>query len=947
MIDDREQKIEDYCYKNVFDIVDNYEQTFGNPMSEESLIQKIELQAESVLREAGNVYLPGKEELIKRVKTRLEIDKSITYGPSSVLSDNCSNHQEWLTEQYINENKWPHWKSFRKYLRDNGAGSGQLKELAESTTTILKNIENPARPAPWDTRGLVVGNIQAGKTTNYIGVLAKAVDAGYKVLIVLAGTTNDLRSQTQSRIDEGLLGYDTSKQLVGNKRRFREGRTINAATNSSLSGDFSKQSSVANFRLDGEDAVLYVVKKNVSILRNLYRDFQNNLELNGKIAAPLLLIDDEADNASVNGKQQPYDLYTGKLVAKEEVDPAKVNLYIRAILSCFSRSTYIAYTATPYANIFIMPSEQADKEKTVYDEKLERNVIIGEDLFPRNFIVQISPGSNYYGPEQVFGLGANDKELPVVIRTSLFEKEDTIMKVSGKTRKWIGTEMPISMKYAILCFIISVSGKRFRNIRNKHNTMLIHVDRLNKVQSEITCWVEEYIKEIKEIFLTGTKSKQIKFYDELRQIWEKEYLPKFAEIKEITKDLSLTPIAWKDIEHYIPVVIADIECLEINSSRGKKGFEYNKYPNGRTIIAIGGDKLARGLTLEGLTISYFLRHSRMYDSLLQMGRWFGYRAGYIDLSRIFASSSLISNYAEIAKANSDLSEQFRILASLQPARTPRDFGLMVMTDASSPLMVTALNKSRNTVKRVVSFSGKPSAVTYITRKEEKNAANIEIIRTFLSQLSSPEMIGRTYVWKDVPAEQIIKGFLDRKFYIEIQNSIYSLDSVIEYIKKMNKQNEIISWTVALFQGDSEEAYNITPDIRISLSQRAVFVSDTYYELNQRRLPSALDEAIDLSEFQFKEALDSTNVERKRLGKGITHTPSPPNIRRVRPATNGLLMLYLLELHEKETSKKINGIFPSFMISFSESSLGLSDTVVEYQLNAVAERAFRNKMEGVD
>ena len=950
-MDDRNQKIEDYCYNNISDQMDNYEEAFGVPFSEESLNEKIEIQVDSVLREVG-VYLPGKEELTKRIKNRLEIEKSITYGPSSILCDIYADHQEWLTEQYINDTKWYHWKSFKKFLRYNGAGQNQLDELNKSTTEILKNIENPERPAPWDTRGLVVGNIQAGKTTNYIGVMAKAVDAGYKVLIVLAGTTNDLRSQTQHRIDEGLLRYDSSKQLnivKASPSRNNDGRKIHAATNSSLNGDYGKMCSVSNIRLDGEDAVLYVVKKNVSILRNLYRDLQNNIEMNGKISAPMLLIDDEADNASVNGKQQAYDLYTGKLVTEEETDPAKVNQYIRAILACFSRSAYIAYTATPYANIFIMPSSSDDKEKKIYDDKLDREIAIGEDLFPRNFIVQLSPGSNYYGPEQVFGLGSNGKELPVVIRTSQFEDEDEILKTTRTSRQWIGTAMPESMKYAILCFVISIAGKRYRNIKNKHNTMLIHVDRLTKVQNQVTDWVENFIEEIKEIFLIESRSKQLKFLEKLHSIWNEEYSPKLDTIKKITGDLSLTPITWDNLEPYIPNAIKDIECLEINSSRGKKGFEYDQFLEGRTIIAVGGDKLARGLTLEGLTISYFLRHSRMYDSLLQMGRWFGYRNGYIDLSRIFASSTLISNFAEIARANYDLAEQFRQLAALQPARTPKDFGLMVMADPSSQLMVTALNKSRNTIKRVLTFSGKPAAVTYITKNETRNQSNLELVRSFILELGSPCRKGSTYIWKDVSASEIITGFLDKKFYIDPRNSIYSMKSIVDYIKKMNERGEVINWTVALFQGESTRTpCKLTENVDVVLSRRAVSTSaETYYEINQRRLPSGSDESIDLTEEEFKKALDLTNKWRRSNGKDDTNTPSPHNIRRVRSALKGLLMIYLLEIYDDKTGKTFPGVFPSFMLSFSESTSSINDSVVTYQLNAIAERDYIKRMEGVD
>ena len=955
MIKNLDHEIEDFCISQILTYIDEFELKFNRPVSSESMFDRINMEVDSILSEQEMQYSIDAEELKKRVRHNLEVKRSLTFDPAVSLIDKATDHIPWLEETKENIKKWHHWEEYRAYMRKKHASPAQLAELYSSTEKILSLLENPKRPAPWDVRGLVVGNIQAGKTSNYIGLLAKAVDAGYKVIIVLAGMTNDLRSQTQARIDSGLLGYDssnyTSSSIKLSTQKYK-GRTIHAKTSRELNGDYGKASSFVNIRLDGEDAVLYVVKKNVSILRNIYRDLQNNLEGNGKISAPMIMIDDEADNASINGKQQEFDLMTGKPVDKDEINPAEVNKYIRAILACFDRSAYVAYTATPYANIFIMPNDsKVDRDKTVFDEKLKRDIIIGEDLFPRNFIVELSPGSDYYGPEQIFGNG-EQPGLPVVIPTSRFEKEEEIIKQgkTGKSVKWVATAMPLSMRYSIDCFLISVAGKIIRNTENRHNTMLIHVDRLNATQSEVIRWVKEYIDNIRDTFQVGTPDRQQSFLDHLHEIWLEEYAPKFDEIKSITSDISLTKLDWNEVEPEIRNVLNMVECLEINSQNGKKGFEYDKYPDGRTVIAVGGDKLARGLTLEGLSISYFMRHSRMYDSLLQMGRWFGYRSGYIDLSRIFASSMLIRNFEIITKANADLSVQFKTLVGLQPQKTPRDFGLMVQTDPNSILLVTALNKSKNTAKRRISFSGNTTSIPYILKDPKKNLENLEIMASFLSRLGAyTEIKQNAYVWNDVPVSTVLQEFIGRGMNIDPQNSLYSYDALADYIKKMNKYGELVNWTVALVQGDGAKngrEVKLGNNMQIQVSSRAIFNPDddnlSYYEINQRRLPAGSNESIDLTQEQYNIALNATNETRKKNGKGPAQVPSPQEIRRARPASNALLLLYVLSLHHD--NKYLEGYFPSFMISFAESSLGRCMSSVTCQLNAIAEREYRKRFE---
>lgn len=320
-----------------------------------------------------------KEQLAKRIIN----DYGIFEGPAKVLQDN-TDHEEWLAEERASID-WNIWNRYVKYLetKRNPMPPSAVKSIDESTDEVLKRLESPRRKGNWDRRGMVVGNVQSGKTANYTGLICKAVDAGYKVIIVLAGLNNDLRSQTQKRIDKDFLGRNTIKKKDHDQTSTRIGAglipgftipAINAVTSADAGGDYRKKVHETVMITPGSDPVIAVVKKNVTPLKNLYNWF-SEINESGRIAnVPLLLIDDEADNASVDTKA--LKLIDNADADAKEQDPTKINGYIRKILNCFEQSAYVGYTATPFANIFIYPIDPENAKKEY-----------GEDLFPRSFIL--------------------------------------------------------------------------------------------------------------------------------------------------------------------------------------------------------------------------------------------------------------------------------------------------------------------------------------------------------------------------------------------------------------------------------------------------------------------------------------------------------------------------------------------------------------------------------
>ena len=338
---------------------------------------------------------------------KMESIHSVMVGSADVLDD-WTDHEEWFnssTDSPIKRDfEWHFWKHYRDYLTVvKGWSNTVVNSINSLSSRIIARLEDPLRPGRWDRRGMVMGSVQSGKTANYTALLTKAADAGYRFFIVLAGVHNSLRSQTQTRLNDEFLGYDIDRvqRLTGMERRvgvktlFPDHHTVYTLTSSNERGDFNKAvaSQVGMFpSMDGPPIIL-VIKKNVTILRNLINwvtSVIGQTDHSGRKFipdVPVLIIDDECDYASINTREPELD-ENGNV--NSEWDPTTTNKRIRKLLSLFDKSIYIGYTATPYANIFI--------------HKDHGHPRYGEDLFPRSFIINLPPPSNYLGPERVFGL---------------------------------------------------------------------------------------------------------------------------------------------------------------------------------------------------------------------------------------------------------------------------------------------------------------------------------------------------------------------------------------------------------------------------------------------------------------------------------------------------------------------------------------------------------------
>jgi hypothetical protein len=673
--------------------------------------------------------------------------------------------------------------------------------------------------------------VQSGKTANYTGLICKAADAGYKIIIVLAGMHNNLRSQTQVRLDEGFLGFATNPdpEIVAFIGVGKDGRDAgikpNCATNRSDKGDFNTRIARQLAITPEQRPWLFVVKKNKTVLKRLFDWIRNHAansqdpETGRKLVThlPLLVIDDEADHASVDTGEQPFD---SEGHPDEEHQPKAINSLIRKILHAFTRSAYVGYTATPFANIFIHERGATREE--------------GADLFPAAFIVNLAASSNYMGPAKVFGLATPEGRtggLPLVREIEDYAAGD------GR-RGWMPQKhpnghrplhegkdiLPPSLVEAIDAFLLACAVRRIRRQRNEHSSMLIHVTRYNSVQKEVHRQVESHIRHLRQRILRRIDHEQE--IGRIHKLWEEDFLPSAGAVHAMPDQASLELPSWDKILAELPDTISELEIRMINGT-AKDALNYAEHEGtGLKVIAIGGDKLSRGLTLEGLCVSYFLRASKMYDTLMQMGRWFGYRPGYLDLCRLYTTRELVEWFGHIADAAEELREEFDLM--VDSGATPREYGLKVQSHPV--LMVTSRLKMRTARNLMLSFSGQVLETVSLFREPAELEKNFIAAKRLVEAMGEPHEIGPQrprngrvdrwpggLLWSNISADIIVDFLSSYKTHPAATKANSAM--LAEFVSSMARIGELTNWTVALIGVATGEEYEFTPSFKIRMSKR--------------------------------------------------------------------------------------------------------------------------------
>lgn len=851
----------------------------------------------------------------------------------------------WLKEfKAERQSEWLFWTRYKRYLAEQKHFAPEvISQLDDLTDRILDKLFNPQRDdVIINKKGLVVGQVQSGKTANYTGLICKAADAGFNLIIILAGIHNNLRSQTQTRIDEGFLGFDTQ-----NTRAYDMNRTIrigvglipgfdnaiaNSYTTSTERGDFTKQAAnTAGFNFNNPQPIILVIKKNVSVLKRLYSWLKSQSTHDIIANKSLLLIDDEADNASIN-------------TSRDGDDPTAINKNICKIIKLFNRSAYVGYTATPFANIFI----PLDKD----------------DLFPKDFIINLPAPDNYIGPEKVFGTSANpdgnEDLLPIVFPVT---DSDTFVPAGHKRDDPKPTidDIPESLKTAIKCFIITCAIRIARGQENKHNSMLIHVSRFQAWQNHLKIIIDRLFKYYK----SEIEANDPTIMEEFRQIFEED-TPNYRSYCSITREIMNSPVLsrvdnrmrlhkWNEIKPLLYRAVQKIEVKSINGTSGDSLTYYENEKNGISVIAIGGDKLSRGLTLEGLSVSYFLRASKMYDTLMQMGRWFGYRPGYVDLCRLFTSNELNEWYRHITLASDELREEFRYLA--ESGGTPENYALKVRTHPGQ-LQITSISKMRHTRNIQVSWAGRLVETYQLLQNSISKRNNLAVTDSLLSELGTPDRIKSDYLWTGVSSD-IICDYLSR-FQLPESLTKVNLDLICDYIRELNEVGELISWNIALMSKNVDKntcVHTFSNGVQVGCFIRRQAKdaqnSKTYYIRKNHIVGNPTDEFIDLPANMLSDALDETRDRKFKAGEEWKHDyPSPQLVRQeFRSKQTPLLMIYPLNpafsnvsgLTDTTTDTKNDEPFIGFAIAFPHSDTNKAVSYVANQVTdfAITEENFDN------
>ena len=693
----------------------------------------------------------------------------------------------WINNEYV----WPkqgYWSRYRRYLLGKFSPD-KVDALDRTTDGILRYLGNPkSRKAEWKRFGAVIGQVQSGKTGTFVGLLAKAIDAGYIHIIVLSGLHNNLRAQTQIRVDEGLVGatnYDGKWEDIGVGNLPGEDSKVDIGspvvlTTAQDAGDFARNSQ--GWR--GSDRpTIVVIKKNVAILKRFREEMMSDEGTNTpKSTLPAIIIDDEADQASVN--------------SRGEDTPTAINREVRQLMDLYKKASYVGFTATPFANIFIDP--EAEFEDIVAGRKIP-------DLYPRHLIRLLQPSAEYFGPRELLAYEGDGPRLTA-------PADDYESWLAPKHKKTaVPGSIPESLRDALAAFMIGTAVKRLRKgakgkvgydpEMNEHTTMLVHVTRYNDVQAIVRDQVRAEFDLAKHELLGGNSSGP--WYQRLEAQYSSIVSMGEALRDNLAPDLATWLIgksfSFQDAITHLRTILKEFE-IEVVNGEVADALRYRKSRE-RIIIAVGGDKLSRGLTLEGLTISYYLRNAANWDTLMQMGRWFGYRERYLDLCRVYMPATLESAYEEVLEAIVDLEDQLR-KADISGAE-PIDFCLVLVGSSMGKMPTGRMGDKKKMYqvggygggllqKRVLPIEPDSEAFRNARKAFENLIAESSTYRVEKGDITGSE---RMVLYKGVPSE-VVQSFIQLT-NLPQSGTEEDAKGLVKYLQEHASAGRLVNWTIGI------------------------------------------------------------------------------------------------------------------------------------------------------
>jgi hypothetical protein len=692
----------------------------------------IETLKDIILANAKSLSLAMSDELLNQAVLMVRTEIDVT-GRGADILEGDPDRKKWYSRAVLKKGGF--WDRFYLYSRspEKNLPKEVIRQVDEDSDKIVERLGDPNQQEAFNCRGMVFGDVQAGKTLSYSAVMNKACDAGYKVVIVLAGVTESLRSQTQERLDYDFVG---EVSIVGNQVNTHANFVGVGKNNPGLrlicrTDTHSDFKNGRGFSIDSvKQPILIVAKKNISPLKEIIKWLHSQRKHDTeKVPQPILIIDDEADNASVN---------TGKAGAP----PKTINNLIRQIIDCCERVTYVGYTATPFANIFISPDDTYDSSDR-------------EELFPKDFIVSLNAPSNYCGGKFYFIDAPSEYVL-----CDIDDAEEYI----PKSDPLVG--VPPSLKSAIKQFFIAAAIKDSRRANglmsnrgdSRFDSCLVNVAVKTVSQNDLRPRIKDYVDEIYEgIRSTQSIDRLNTIFIELKKVYEEDFQPNFP------LDMG---ISWGSLYEYLKNIEKPV-TMAINTKSEDQLIWKDSSP--RKVIAIGGFTLSRGITLSGLTISYIYRNSKAFDTIMQMGRMFGYRDGYRDLVRLWVDPDFAEAFDSATRATDDLRND--IIQMTKLGMTPRQFGMKVSTYPG--LLPTAKNKMQNseTIEMKVCFAGtKPESHCFFV-DEKIESDNKNAVVEFTKKVAADNISKDRFVidddMKKVGIPQVVFEGVDSKVIVEL------------------------------------------------------------------------------------------------------------------------------------------------------------------------------------
>lgn len=727
----------------------------------------------------------------------------------------------WYTGPEQGDEFWP---AFAQRLQS-GSMASVVDEIDMASTKVVAHLADPG-VRRLRKKGLVVGYVQSGKTANYTAVMAKSADAGYRLFIVLAGMHNNLRQQTQERLSSDLADHQWVKLTTP-------------------TADFGTVVNGAPLVASGAKMIA-VVKKNAQRLKSL-RDWLRDIPWEVRVACPVLLLDDEADQATPNTR-----------AAQDEL--SKINELIRAIWSEIPSGSYLGYTATPFANVFMDPNDE-------------------EELYPSDFVLSLPKPSTYFGAERIFGrqlLADADEPDPGLDMVRLIPESDSdAMTPPSKKEDRAGFRAPMteSLRQAVTWFVVATAVRRARDQLDKHSSMLVHTTHYVGPHFTMQHALRSLVGELQESLASGDGA-----------VFEKAWLEESLR----AVDVATLPVPeWSDVLNHLDAVLADVEVL-VDNGYSDDRLNYTEVDETgavipRTVIAVGGGTLSRGLTLEGLIVSYFTRTSNTYDTLLQMGRWFGYRPGYEDLPRIWMPESLESEYAFLAGVEEELRAEIDLMSSMQ--KSPKELGLRIRAHPGR-LAITAKNKMVHADLVRIGLSGQRQQTFILHERGDEVEDNWRAGENLLKRCedrSALEPVGaQRWVYRDIDAETIT-SFV-QAYHFHPHQAGLTPELISGWIRRAAPD---LKWTVAVMGNSKASKSHLATEFGplpgvVPINRAPLTAPDADSGVaNIKALMSLPDQVLDIAPEMWTAEQPKTDRDYKR-------------IRAENAANTGLLVLYPID-----------------------------------------------------